>query len=75
MAEQVEDNVDLVHPKGGLAAFQFADKADADAGPVGQVLLGHLQRFTLQTDKPGYRIFSFIAHSLYPIGDKGFSFS
>lgn len=51
VAEEVEDNIDLVHAKRRLAALQFADEADADPGPVGEVLLSHLERLALPAHK------------------------
>ena len=38
-AEQGQDDVDLVHAQRRLAALQFADEPQADAGAVGQLRL------------------------------------
>ena len=83
MAEEVEDNIDLIQAKRWFAAFQFANETYSSSGAVCQGLLGHLQGFALLAHKVGYWVLGSFSHictrsvvvlylhgAITPIGDK-----
>ncbi len=40
MPEKRQNLIDFVHPQGGFALLKVADEAEANSGPLGQVILG-----------------------------------
>lgn len=83
VAEEVEDNIDLIQSKCRFSGFQFTDETNSDSGSISQVLLSHLWRFALLAHKMGYRVYDSICHfytrsvviyvifvKIVPIGDE-----